>query len=76
MSDKTFYVPQVDAIPIRVETKEVHLLKQVLANQKLLLLTFSKFFDPIDEDWTEKECYDMAKMYESAIKRTDELIED
>lgn len=75
MIDKTFYMPEIDSA-IRVETKEVHLLKQVLANQKLLLTTFAKFFDPDNDDWTEKEKIKMAEIFEKAIKRTDELIED
>lgn len=61
---------------IRIETKEVHLLKQVLANQKLLLTTFAKLFDPDHDDWTEKEKIEMANIFDSAIKRTDDLIED
>lgn len=75
MIDKTFYAPEIDSA-IRIETKEVHLLKQVLANQKLLLTTFAKFFDPDNDDWTEKEKIKMAMTFEKAIKRTDELIED
>lgn len=75
MSDKTICTTAIDSA-IRIETKEVHLLKQVLANQKLLLTTFAKLFDPDHDDWTEKEKIEMANIFDSAIKRTDDLIED
>lgn len=61
---------------MRFETKEEHLLKQVLANQKLLLTTFIKFFDQKNDDWTEKERNKMTKLYRKAIETTAELLED
>ena len=75
MSEKEF-ITNTAFNEIRFETKEVHLLKQVLANQKLLLATFVKLFDPDHDDWTEKEKIEMANIFDSAIKRTDELIAD
>lgn len=75
MSERTFRT-DTTVNEIRFETKEVHLLKQVLANQKLLLATFAKLFDPDHDDWTEKEKIEMANIFDSAIKRTDDLIED